>query len=428
MSRKAIFLSFALLAPAIARAQEPPPAADPPRLSLVDAVNRALARNPTAVVAYAEIRRAEALVEETRSSALPTLYGYGTYTRLDADRVLAGMNGPVVISAANQLSANLTLTVPIAAPKPWAQWSHANDNVDATRASAADVKRTLAVTVARAYLVIVAQKRVIDAATRARDTDKAHYDFAHQRLIGGVGNRIDEVRAEQQLQSDEANVQQQWSALARGREALGVLVGVGGAVDAEEPSLQAPTDMASALQDAERRSDVVAADIRLQASQHVVRDDWTDYSPYLTGIVQPFYQNPATLTQPLTGWQAQLVLTIPIYDGGLRYGQAKERDALRDEAQVQLEATVRQARADVRVAFEEIRRADAALVSARQAGELARRALELAQIAYRAGATTNLEVIDAERTARDAETAVAIAEDAARQARLDVLSATGRFP
>ncbi|MCL2449666.1 MAG: TolC family protein, partial [Polyangiaceae bacterium] len=63
-----------------------------------------------------------------------------------------------------------------------------------------------------------------------------------------------------------------------------------------------------------------------------------------------------------------------------------------------------------------------------QAADLARTALELAEMAYRAGAATNIEVIDAERTARDAETAVAVAEDGARQARLDLLAATGRFP
>ena len=41
---------------------------------------------------------------------------------------------------------------------------------------------------------------------------------------------------------------------------------------------------------------------------------------------------------------------------------------------------------------------------------------------------TNIEVIDAERQARDAESQVALAEDAARQARLDLLVATGAFP
>ena len=283
-------------------------------------------------------------------------------------------------------------------------------------------------TVARAYLAVVAQKRVIDAATRARDTDKAHFDFAHQRFAGGVGNRIDEVRAEQQLASDQANVEVQLAHLARDREALGVLAGVGGPVDAEEPNLAAVGDPGQAMADADRRTDVLAGQARLKAAEHVAHDDWTDYAPFLTGTFTPFYADPSTILYPTTGWQAQLVLGIPLYDGGLRYGLHKERAAVRDEARVQVEATLRQARSDVRTAFEELRHADATLEAARRASDLAQRGLDLAQVAYRAGATTNLEVIDAERTARDSETAVAVAEDGARQARLDLLAATGRFP
>jgi outer membrane protein TolC len=41
---------------------------------------------------------------------------------------------------------------------------------------------------------------------------------------------------------------------------------------------------------------------------------------------------------------------------------------------------------------------------------------------------TLVEVIDAQRRARDAETAAAIAEDAVRRARLELLLASGRFP
>ncbi len=425
-----------LLAAAPARAQDevapPPPVLPhtqleggaPPAIALKEAIGTALARNPTAVVAYAEIRRAQAIVEEVRSGALPTLYGSLAYTQLDAARVYAG----TVQLPASAFQANALLTVPLIVPKPWAQWSQAKDQVDAARLSAEDTRRLVAVAVARAYLTIVAQKRVIDAAVRARDTDRAHYEYSRQRFEGGVGNRIDEVRADQQLASDEANVQQQYANLARGREALGVLVGVGGPVDAEEPILRAPNDPKQSMTEAEHRSDVQAAEARLHATQHAVDDNWTDYSPYLTGTFLPFYQNPALVTYPTTGWQAQLILTIPFYDGGLRYGQEKERGAVRDEAQAQVEATLRQARSDVRTAFEEVRRADASLAAARDAARLARNGLDLANIAYRAGQSTNIEVIDAERTARDAETAVAVAEDGARQARVDLLAATGRFP
>ena len=54
--------------------------------------------------------------------------------------------------------------------------------------------------------------------------------------------------------------------------------------------------------------------------------------------------------------------------------------------------------------------------------------MDITNVSFRAGAATNIEVIDAERAARDADTAVAVAEDTLRRARLDLLTALGRFP
>ena len=54
--------------------------------------------------------------------------------------------------------------------------------------------------------------------------------------------------------------------------------------------------------------------------------------------------------------------------------------------------------------------------------------LKITIVAFEAGASTNIEVIDAQRSARDLETAVTQAEDRVRQARLDLLVALGRFP
>jgi outer membrane protein TolC len=167
---------------------------------------------------------------------------------------------------------------------------------------------------------------------------------------------------------------------------------------------------------------------RAETARKAVRDSYAEYLPVLTGVVQPFYQNPATLTLPTTGWQAQLLLTIPLFDGGNRYGLKHERDAVQEQAKTRLDAALRQARSEVRVAFEAVQRADDALAQAREASKLAQEALELSQLAYRAGATSNIEVVDAERRARDAETDAAVAADSSRQARLDLLAAAGRFP
>jgi outer membrane protein TolC len=396
------------------------------RVSLLEAIQRAQARNVSIVVAIEEIQRAEALVREARATSLPTLTGSAIYTRLDAERQFADRR----VAAQDQLSANLNLTVPLVVPQRWAQWSHAKTNVKTARASAEDIRRQVAIAVARAYLAVISQKRVIYVGERALTTAKAHHDYAHTRFTGGVGNRVDDVRAEQEVATDQAQVESGYAGLARAREALGVLVGEQGPLDTEdEIALAESPAFDSAMRDATTtRRDIVAARSRLEATDQVRKDNYADYLPFLIGNVQPFYQNPPTLVQPLTGWQAQLILTVPIYDGGLRYGLAAEREALSIEARSQYDALLRQARSDVRLAFESVKRAEAALAAATNAARLANTALELATVAYRAGATTNLEVIDAERRARDAETAAAVAEDNARQARVDLLAATGRFP
>ncbi|MBP9945831.1 MAG: TolC family protein, partial [Vicinamibacteria bacterium] len=68
------------------------------------------------------------------------------------------------------------------------------------------------------------------------------------------------------------------------------------------------------------------------------------------------------------------------------------------------------------------------LMSARQAAEQANEVLKITIAAFDAGASTNIEVIEAQRTARDVETALAQAEDSLRQAQFDLLVALGRFP
>jgi outer membrane protein TolC len=321
------------------------------------------------------------------------------------------------------------LAVPLIAAHAWTQTWHAEDNRESAKASAADVRRQLALATARAYLAIVTQKNLLSATTSARDTARAHYEFAHARFAGGIGTRLDEVRAEDEYQTDVALLASGWAGLARAQEALGVLAAADGPLDAQaEPPLPETPALDDALSGAASRSDVRAAESRQRAANHQVRDAWADYLPYLYGAFQPFYQNPPTLVQPLTGWQAQLILSVPIYDGGLRYGLQRERKAAADEARTAVEGALRQARADVRTAFEEMRRADESLAAAQKASVLTHQALDLANLAYKSGAATNLEVTDAQRSARDADDQVALAEDTARQARLDLLSASGRFP
>jgi outer membrane protein TolC len=187
-------------------------------------------------------------------------------------------------------------------------------------------------------------------------------------------------------------------------------------------------DLAQARAGVETRPDVKASQARAQAAGAIWKDSWVDWLPVLTGTFQGFLQDPATSSTPGSGWIGQLVLTVPIFEGGLRPAQARERGALAREAEAQLEGVLRQARSEVRLSFEALRHAFAGYEAARRGAESAAATLDLAGQAYAAGATSNLDVIDAERRARDAATTAVIAEDAVRQAKLDLLAAAGRFP
>lgn len=402
-------------------------AAPPEAVSFEVAVQRAVANHPAMRSAAADAARALALVEQSRAPSLPTLNASGTWTRLDSDRV----RGEIVVASKNQLSANLQLTVPLISPARWTQWWRASKAADAAGATSADVKRQVALNAARAWLTVLGQKRVVEVATRARDTARAHLDFARQRRSGGVGNRLDEVRAAQELAVSEAQLQNGLSQLTRVQEALGLAAGAESALDttADEPALGSAQALDAALTSAtEDRLDVRAARARADAAASSSRAAWADYLPLLSVVATPFVQDPPSLTNPQMGWQAQAVLTLPLYEGGLRYGQAHEREAQASAAAAQLELVRRQARSDVRTTFEQLTHVDAALRATVDAAAQAHEALDLANLAYSTGVANSLEVLDAERRARDADTQRALAEDAARQARLDLLAASGRFP
>ncbi|MGC4114466.1 MAG: TolC family protein [Myxococcales bacterium] len=425
-------VSVAVASPA-ARAEEgapTPPIAPKTKVTFEQALSRALERNPSAKQAQQEILRTEALVRETRAASLPTLTGVATGTLFESARRLGTTpDGQVVVSSQTSLNANLQLGLPLVAVQRWMSWIHSRDNAELSKVSAEDVGRSLAITAARAYLAVVAQKKNLEVADRALATAQKHYEFSHGRRLGGIGNRLDEVRAEQEGESTRAAAELSRAVLARAQEALGVVLAVDGPVDAEpEVPLPAVPSLDDALKDMlARRTDVKVAEGRAAYAEKVVQDSWADYMPSLTGSFQPFYQAPETAV-PQTGWQATLVLSVPFYDGGFRYGARQEREAVSAQAKLGVEALSRQAQADLRAAFEALKRAEASLAATQRSATLAREALDLANQAYAAGATTNLEVIDAERRARDAETSAAISEDLARQARLDVLAASGRFP
>jgi outer membrane protein TolC len=400
------------------------------RLGFDEVVERALAYNSTALLARSETRRLIAVMEQARASSLPTLTMAATYNRLDGDRVLGTGDTQRLVAGANQVSGNVTVQVPLLAPARWAQWLHADDNVKVAEISAQDARQKVAVAAARGYLLVLMQRRQVEVASRSRDLAAEHFAHAQRRAAGGVGTLLDEVRARADWQVTEGQLQNVRAVLHRAQELLGALIGHDGPIDVlGEPLLDNTPVLDEALGDALwRRTDLRLLQARAWASSRLIRHAFVDFLPTVSGSFAPFFQDPPSIVQPLLGWQARLDLSLSLFDGGLRYGLRRERKALYEQTKISLWSTQLQARAEVRAAHFSLARARETVAAAHEAQRAATLAASMARQAFRAGATSNMEALDAERRARDAETALAQAEDLVRQSHLDLLIASGRFP
>jgi outer membrane protein TolC len=425
-----LFVLSIALAALDATAQPPLPSE---RVPFQQAIDRAVRNNPSVAVAAAGILRAEGLLAQARAATRLQLTGNVTTTTLNKGVEFQGST----VTPQNQVNASLTFDMPIVAAANWARRAQAEDSRRVAELSSADIRRQIALATADAYLTIIAQQRVVDADTRARDTAAAHAALAAQLEQQGTGSRLNLLRAQQQVSTDDGLVEGAKLGLYRAQEALGVLIVAGGPVDADgDPSFDIPTDASEiASQPTNLAPDLLGfrTDLKLltgqeQAAERVLRDSAKDRWPSLDAIFQPQSVYPSQFFVPANSWRFLLQATVPILDGGQRASLRVQRQATLDTVQANLTGAISQATAEVRAAREAVASGNRSLVSSRAAADQAQQVVTIVNVSFRAGAATNIEVIDAERTARDADTSVAASEDSLRRARLELLTALGRFP
>ncbi len=393
----------------------------PSVMSFDDSVAFALAHHPSLRAAGWEERASEGAMAYSRAQAWPQLVG-------NASAYHASQRSSVTF-AQDALAASLQLTVPLLAPQTWGDWTHAQTAVRVQRQHTLQTRRSLAIGVAQTYFDVVLAARLVEVGSNAVEQGRAHFNYAHTRFVGGVGTQLDELRADQDLAQSQSIAVSAADNLLQMQAALGVSMGAEQAVGTEAvQALAVRRDLPDQADDIEARADVQEAVAALGAAQQIEDDNWRDYSPSLLARGEPFWAHPSTPILPNWGWSASIALSVPFYDGGVRYGWARERHALAEERRATLAMVRRVARSEVRAARATFELAGQAHEVARRASLAAHESVSLATQAYRSGSTDNLAVIDAQRSDRDAATGVAIAEDALLRAHLAYLAAVGMFP
>ena len=124
-------------------------------------------------------------------------------------------------------------------------------------------------------------------------------------------------------------------------------------------------------------------------------------------------------------WSLGLNALAPIFDGGRREARVEQTEARRAQALASYQRSVETAFREVADALASVEAAAAAEADLAARLEAARAALELSNERYRAGYSPYLEVLDAQRTANDAELAFVRNRQARLAFSVDLMKALG---
>lgn len=408
-----------------------PARAEGQSLTIDDAIRFALTRNERAKVADIQVEIADAAVERARSGFLPvvTMNGTGTQRAYEVTR-----NG-VTTTPYNSGTSTLLVNQPILNVTAFPLYRQAQRLLDAQRFQSAEDKRTLAYDAARAFIAVLSEQQVLQAAMRRVDLAKAGMDNSQARVEAQLNGTNDLTRAQLEVATAEREVESDRGFLQRAMIQLGFVLNakIAGELAAPSATLRAAEQgivnvdslVAIALP---RRMDVVASQHRLVAAHHFASEPMLRLVPVVgvQGQVRA-----VTVTDPALRWDDEtigLTLTWTLYDAGIRYADKRSRQGLASIAELDLQGLKRRVDTDVRLAVASLQSAQASFRVAGTAVEASKKSVEETAILYRQGLARAIEVTDASGARFVAEVNYAVAQFGMAQAYLDVRFAMGLDP
>jgi len=419
---------------AAAEAAAPPPArwwqlySDP----LLDGlVGEALAANADLRLAAARVLEAEGVWREVRAALFPEVDGAFSYSNSRAStRVVPAPLAPLERPMYQGL-ASTTFEADF-----WGRLSRASE---AARASllASEYGRdvvalTLAGTVAQTYFglrSLDAQLKVLEQTIRSRSES---LQLTRDRLNAGIASELDVHQAQGALSDalvQRRDTERQRALLERelgqltGRLDLRLAAGDLFALPVPPPP---PAGLPSAL--LERRPDIRAAEQALAAANAQIGVARAALFPTvsLTGTLGAQSANLSNLFTGGAGiWSAGFALALPIFDAGRREARVDQAGARERQALAGYQKAIETGFKEVSEGLINVAQSTATEGDLQDRLQAARNALELSNLRYESGYSPFLEVLDAQRTANDAELAFVRNRQARLSFSVDLMKALG---
>ncbi len=297
---------------------------------------------------------------------------------------------------------------------------NAYDTVDIAELRFKEFEEMLHTAVTLAYYNVLAVERQVELRRRALETAQEHLSLARTRVEIGEALEVEALRSETEVATEQQTLIQLLNAEQIAKLALATLTGD---IDREgrfapfraerppppevdeEPVDQTLIDRAllDRLDLKQRRLELVIA-----GRQEV--ETWLRFAPSLVASGAYTWSNLEGFSGDPVNWYLGLSLKWNVFEGGMAYWELQERRRERSIAALTLDKGRREAARQLREAQLNLASARASLEAAHHRVELARRTAELVRLQYEVGLATQLELLDANRTLADAETAATLAQ------------------
>ncbi len=418
-----LVLALALAHPA--RAQEEI------RLTLEQAVERAMANDPAVVAARGAVRTAESGERVAVGTLLPSLSTSTTTSRTSATR-FNPQTGTSVTGSSTSLNAGLSSSVALdVGSLSGADIRSAGATARAADASFEEQRFASALAAERAFYEVLRADELIRVATLRVERAVEGREVSERRLEAGAATRSDVLRS--RLEESDARLQLAQSRADRhaAAYALGRLVGEDGPVGAIPPERPVPRPLAverDALVELAQESPAVkAAEARSSAARASLHSARGDYLPTLTLTAgTDWFNDEVSFADANNSWTVRAGLSWPLFNGFRREDTILRASVASVTARAEVEDARRLARAEVERLLAELDLAEETLALAEESVEVAREDLEVQEQRYRVGASTVLDRVTSQLALAEAEAAVVEARFDYEVARAELQTLVGR--
>lgn len=404
------------------------------KLSLAEAIKRALTYNLGGVGANNLVRQAAGQARVARSGLLPNVSASLTENVQQTNLAAFGIRipfGPTVVGPFNYFDLRARLNQTVFDFTTLNNYRASKATSEAARQSAQDARDLVVFAASGAYLQVIAAQSRVAAAQAQIDTASASLTQMQQQRQVGVVAQIDVNRSQVELQTQQQRLVSLQNDLAKQKFNLARIVGLGPGVPFEladdvpfspAPDLSVDQAMTQALAN---RADLKAAEAQIKAAQAARSAARSERLPSLSfsadyGVIG---KNPSDSHGTVTVAGS---LRIPIYQGGRTEGSIAQADAALDQRRAELEDLKGRIETDLRSAFLDLESARSQVEVARNNQQLARETLRLTRERFEAGITTTVEVVQAQQAVSGADLDYITSVFAHNVAKVNVARSIGR--